>query len=250
LVNEESLRRALPGNDDHDLERRLREGDVEPGGDLEPDEDLEPGGDLEPDEDLEADKDPDADEEMTLAEARWLLKVTLVLALVVGAVAFSGVSTVPHALPGSVLGALEQARHSSTAALRSAVGESVRGLSAVARKVSAAPKTLGGDVVGRVGAVASKVSAVPKALGGDVVGALQQARDSSSAALRSAVGEPASLHSRNSSHAPFHRQYHSKVLICLPNVLDHVYATRSVSARSVPSRVSQGAIYPVPAGGC
>jgi hypothetical protein len=195
-VNKESLRRALPEHDDQDLERRLREEPVE------------------------------ADEEMSLAEARWLLKITVALALVAGVVAFSGVGTVPHLLPRGVLRVLEQARDSSTAALRSAVAESASGL----------------------GGVASKVAAVPNALGRDVVGALRQARDSSTAALRSAVGEPASRHVQNGSPEPFHKQYHSKVFICLPNAL--AYVTRSVSARSVPSLVSKGAIYPVPAGGC
>jgi hypothetical protein len=199
----------LPGNDDNDLEREL------------PDEHVEAG------------------EEMTPAEARWVLKVALALALLAGVVAFSGVGTVSNSLRANVLSALEQVRDSSAAALRSAVGESASQLGAVASKV---------------GAVAGEVGAVPNALGGDVVGALQQARDSSTAALRSAVGERAGKQFRNGSHEPFHKQYHSNVFVCLQNfqhdVKALVYVTRSVSTRSVPSLVSQGAIYPVPAGGC
>jgi hypothetical protein len=176
---------------------------------------------------------------MTLAKVRWIVKVVLSLAMAAGVLEYSGVGkysgvgAVSHALRGDVLGALEQARDSSTAALRSAGGKSVSGL----------------------GAVASKVGAVPKALGGDVVGALQQAHDSSTAALRSAVGESAGKRVQNGSKEPFHKQYYSKVFICLPNVHEDpgkalVYVTRSVSDHSVPSLVSRGAIYPVPDGGC
>jgi hypothetical protein len=155
-VNEELRRRKLPGHDDHDLERELR------------------------DEPLEARK------ESTLAEARWILAVALSLPLVAGVVAFRGLGTVSKALRTGVLGALKQVRDSSTAALRSAVGES------------------------------------------------------------------SSKHLPNGSHEPCQEQYHSSAFICLPNVQEHHghvvdYATSSVPARSVPSLVSSGAIYPVPA---
>jgi hypothetical protein len=199
----------LPGHDDHDLEQRLREERVE------------------------------ANSETTLPKVRWILKVVLALAMAAGVMEYSGVGkysgagAVSHALRENVLGALEQARDSSIAVLRSAGGESVSGL----------------------GAVASKVGAVPKALGGDVVGALQQAHASSTAALRSAVGVSVSRRVQNGGQEPFHKQYYGKVFICLPNVHEDpgkavVFVTRSVSDRSVPSLVSRGAIYPVPDGGC
>jgi hypothetical protein len=194
----------LPGTDDNDLERRLREEPVE------------------------------ADEETTPAEARWFLNAALALALVAVVAAVAGVGTVSNGLRSDVLGVLEKARDSSTAALDSSTG---------------ALRSVVGASVGQLGAVASKVGAVPSALGGDVVGALQQARDSSTAALRSAVGEPPGKHFQNGSNEPFRKQYGSNVFLCLPNV-NNVYVTRSVSARSVPSLVSGGAIYPVPAGGC
>jgi hypothetical protein len=194
----------LPGTDDNDLERRLREEPVE------------------------------ADEETTPAEARWFLNAALALALVAVVAAVAGVGTVSNGLRSDVLGVLEKARDSSTAALDSSTG---------------ALRSVVGASVGQLGAVASKVGAVPSALGGDVVGALQQARDSSTAALRSAVGESPGKHFQNGSNEPFRKQYGSNVFLCLPNV-NNVYVTRSVSARSVPSLVSGGAIYPVPAGGC
>ena len=170
----------------------------------------------------------DASEESAPAEAQWILRVGLVLALVAGIAAFSGVGNVSTALRRDVLGALQQARDSSAAAIRSAVGHSVSGL----------------------GAVASKVSAAPTALGGDVLNALQQASDSSTAAIRSAVGDSAGKQFQSGSPAAFRKQYHSKVSICMQSGNALVYVTRSVSARSVPSLVSNGAIYPVPAGGC
>jgi hypothetical protein len=194
----------LPGTDDNDLERRLREEPVE------------------------------ADEETTPAEARWFLNAALALALVAVVAAVAGVGTVSNGLRSDVLGVLEKARDSSTAALDSSTG---------------ALRSVVGASVGQLGAVASKVGAVPSALGGDVVGALQQARDSSTAALRSAVGESPGKRFQNGSNEPFRKQYGSNVFLCLPNV-NNVYVTRSVSARSVPSLVSGGAIYPVPAGGC
>jgi hypothetical protein len=215
LVNEELRRRALPEHDDHDLEGGPREDPVE------------------------------AREELTLAEARWILKVALSLVLVAGVVAFSGIGTVSKHLREDVLGALQQVRDSSTAAIRSAVGDSV---SAVGDSVSAV-----GDSVSSLGAIAGDVGAVPIALGADVVGALQQARDSSTAALRSAVGQSAPQQVQNISHEPFQQQYHSSVFVCLPNVDQGQvvnYVTSNVSAHSVPSLVSGGAIYPVPAGGC
>ena len=128
-----------------------------------------------------------------------------------------------------VLSALQQARDTSAAAIRSRRSD---------------------NSVSSLGAVASKVSEAPTALGGDVLNALQQARDSSTAAIRSAVGESTAKQLQNGSPAAFRRQYHSKVFICLQSGNALVYVTRSVSARSVPSLVSTGAIYPVPAGGC
>ena len=198
----------MPGIDDNDLERTLRDEPVE------------------------------ADEETTPAEARWFLNSALALALVAVVAAVAGVGTVSNSLRSDVLGVLEKARDSSTAALDSSTG---------------ALRSVVGASVGQLGAVASKVGAVPSALGGDVVGALQQARDSSTAALRSAVGESPGKRFQNgssgSSAEPFRKQYGTNVFLCLPNV-QNVYVTRSVSARSVPSLVSRGAIYPVPAGGC
>jgi hypothetical protein len=87
------------------------------------------------------------------------------------------------------------------------------------------------------------------------VGVAKNAINSSTSAVRSAVGESGSKHLKSGSHEPFHKQYHRKVFICLPKHHKHHlkalgYATRRVSARSVPSLVSSGAIYPVPAGGC
>jgi hypothetical protein len=85
------------------------------------------------------------------------------------------------------------------------------------------------------------------------VGAAKNAINSSTSAVRSAVGESAGKHSNSGSHEPFAKQYHRKVLICWPkHHKRHVelYVTRRVSARSVPSLVSKGAIYPVPVGGC
>ena len=70
----------------------------------------------------------DASEESAPAEAQWILRVGLVLALVAGIAAFSGVGNVSTALRKDVLGALQQARDSSAAAIRSAVGHSVSGL--------------------------------------------------------------------------------------------------------------------------
>jgi hypothetical protein len=87
------------------------------------------------------------------------------------------------------------------------------------------------------------------------VGVAKNAINSSTSAVRSAMGEPVSKHLKNTSHQPFHKQYHRKVFICLPKHHKHhvkalTYVTRRVSARSVPSHVSKGAIYPVPAAGC
>jgi hypothetical protein len=176
----------------------------------------------------------EASEELTPAEAQWILKVALALVLLAGVAAFTGFGTVSNSLRGDVLAALEKVRDSSTAALHSS---------------TEALRSVVGASVGKVGAVASEVGAVPSALGGDVVGALQQARDSSTAAVRSAVGEPPSKHFQSGSDEPFRKQYGTNVLLCLPNVHD-ASVTRSVSARSVPSLVSKGAIYPVPASGC
>jgi hypothetical protein len=224
----------LPGHDDHDLARRLREERAEASEESTPPEASEESTPPEaseestPPETSEESTPPETSEESTAAEAQWILKVGLALALVAGIAAFSGVGNVSTALRRDVLGALQQARASSAAAIRSAVGNSVSGL----------------------GAVASKVGAAPTALGGDVLNALQQASDSSTAAIRSAVGESTGKQFQNGSPAAFRKQYHSKVSICLQSGNALVYVTRNVSARSVPSLVSNGAIYPVPAGGC
>jgi hypothetical protein len=94
------------------------------------------------------------------------------------------------------------------------------------------------------------------------VGVAKNAINSSTSAVRSAMGESVSKHLRNSRHEPFHKQDHRKVFICLPkhhnqnakhdkhHVKTLAYVTRRVLARSFPSLVSKGAIYPVPAGGC
>lgn len=179
--------------------------------------------------DLERPRDEHGEggEEMTPAEARWVLKTALVLALIAAVVAVSGAGGVSNHLRVDILGGLGKARDSSTAAIRSAVGASV-------------------DTLGHV---ASQIGEVPKALGGDVAGVLQQASDSSSAALRSAVGDSHSTRLASGSHAPFHKQYHSSVTVCVRDGQD-AYVSRSVSDSSVPSLVSRGAIYPVPAGGC
>ena len=203
----------MPGHDDHDLAGML--GEERPKA-------------------SEESTPPEASEELTPAEARWILKVGLVLVLLAGVAAFSGLGSVSNGLRGDVLAALEKVRDSSTAALDSS---------------TAALRSVVGASVAKVGAVASQVGAVPSALGGDVVGALQQASDSSTAALSSAVGGPPGKHFQNGSDEPFRKQYGSNVFLCLPNVHD-VSVTRSVSARSVPSLVSKGAIYPVPASGC
>jgi hypothetical protein len=192
---------VLPGNDDNDLERSLSEEPVE------------------------------ADEETAPAEGRWFLRAAVALVLLAAVAQFSGVGSVSNGLRDDVLGVLEQARDSSTAALDSS---------------TEALRSVLGASVGTVSAVASKVGEVPTAFGGDVMGALQQAGDSSTAALRSAVGEPVGKHLQNASDAPFRKQYGTDVVLCMPNVHD----ARSVSARSVPSLVAEGAIYPVPAGGC
>ena len=189
----------MPGNDDNDLERSNSEEPV--------------------------------DEETAPAEERWFLKAAVVVVLLAAVAQFSGVGSVSNGLRDDVLGVLEQARDSSSAALDSSTG---------------ALRSVLGASVGTVSAVASKVGKVPSAFGGDVIGALQQAGDSSTAALRSAVGEPAGKHIQNASDAPFRKQYGTDVALCMPNVHD----ARSVSARSVPSLVAEGAIYPVPAGGC
>jgi hypothetical protein len=219
VVYKESRRRALPGHDDHDRARRLREERVEASEESTP---------------------PEASEELTPGEARKIL-VGLALVLVAGVAALSGVGSVSSGLRADVLAALEKARDSSAAALDSST-EALRSVvSASVGKV--------GAVASNVGAVASNVGAVPSALAGDVVGALQQARDSSTAAVRSAVGEPPGKHFQSGSDQPFRKQYGSNVFLCLPNVHD-VSVTRSVSPRSVPSLVSKGATYPVPASGC
>ena len=175
----------LPGNDDNDLERSLSEEPVE------------------------------ADEESAPAEERWFLKAAVVVVLLAAVAQFSGLGSVSNGLRDDVLGVLEQARDSSTAALDSSTG---------------ALRSVLGASVGTVSAVAGKVGEVPTAFGGDVIGALQQAGDSSTAALRSAVGEPAGKHIQNASDAPFRKQYGTDVALCMPNVHD----ARSVSARSVP----------------
>jgi hypothetical protein len=228
VVYKESRRRALPGHDDHDRARRLRE------------ERVEASEESTPPEASEESTPPEASEELTPGEARKIL-VGLALVLVAGVAALSGVGSVSSGLRADVLAALEKARDSSAAALDSST-EALRSVvSASVGKV--------GAVASNVGAVASNVGAVPSALAGDVVGALQQARDSSTAAVRSAVGEPPGKHFQSGSDQPFRKQYGSNVFLCLPNVHD-VSVTRSVSPRSVPSLVSKGATYPVPASGC
>jgi hypothetical protein len=84
------------------------------------------------------------------------------------------------------------------------------------------------------------------------VGVAKNAINSSTSAVRSAMGQPVSKHLKNTSHQPFQKQYHRQVFICLPKHHKHAltYVTRRVSARSVPAHVSKGAIYPVPAAGC
>jgi hypothetical protein len=78
------------------------------------------------------------------------------------------------------------------------------------------------------------------------VGAASSALQSSSAAVRSAVGDGnADAQQGNPSHV----QYHNKVFVCVPDS-GLTYVARRVSARSVPPLVSKGAIYPVPADGC
>jgi hypothetical protein len=236
-VYKESRRRALPGHDDHDRARRLREERVEASEESTPPEASEEST---PPEASEESTPPEASEELTPGEARKIL-VGLALVLVAGVAALSGVGSVSSGLRADVLAALEKARDSSAAALDSST-EALRSVvSASVGKV--------GAVASNVGAVASNVGAVPSALAGDVVGALQQARDSSTAAVRSAVGEPPGKHFQSGSDQPFRKQYGSNVFLCLPNVHD-VSVTRSVSPRSVPSLVSKGATYPVPASGC
>ena len=210
----------MPGHDDHDLARSVREERAEASQESTP---------------------ADAGEELTPGEARKIL-VGLALVLVAGVAALSGVGSVSSGLRADVLAALEKARDSSAAALDSST-EALRSVvSASVGKV--------GAVASNVGAVASNVGAVPSALAGDVVGALQQAGDSSTAALRSAVGQsPSKRFQTGNSDEPFRKQYGSNVFLCLPNVHD-VSVTRSVSPRSVPSLVSKGATYPVPASGC
>lgn len=86
------------------------------------------------------------------------------------------------------------------------------------------------------------------------VGAASSALHSSSAAVRSAVGDGDGTDREFEQGKPSHDQSHSKVAICLPEHSKHhaafKYLTRRVSARSVPSLVSEGAVYPVPSGGC
>jgi hypothetical protein len=86
------------------------------------------------------------------------------------------------------------------------------------------------------------------------VGAASSALHSSAAAVRSAVGDGNGRSRENEQGQPVHDQYHSKVFICLAKHRKHhhalAYVTGRVSARSVPSLVSKGAIYPVPARGC
>ena len=219
----------MPGHDDHDRARRLRE------------ERVEASEESTPPEASEESTPPEASEDLTPGEARKIL-VGLALVLVAGVAALSGVGSVSSGLRAGVLAALEKARDSSAAALDSST-EALRSVvSASVGKV--------GAVASNVGAVASNVGAVPSALAGDVVGALQQAGDSSTAALRSAVGQsPSKRFQTGNSDEPFRKQYGSNVFLCLPNVHD-VSVTRSVSPRSVPSLVSKGATYPVPASGC
>jgi hypothetical protein len=98
------------------------------------------------------------------------------------------------------------------------------------------------------------------------VGAASGVVHSSTAALRSAVGERAATTKNHNS--PWKKQYHRKVYICFPVVkwVKHVkivgkhkrthrvkvitYVTKLVSASSVPALVARGSIYPVPQGGC
>ena len=229
----------MPGHDDHDLARRLREERVDASEESTPPEASEESTSPEASEEstpAEASQEstpPEASEELTPGEARRIL-VGLALVLVAGAAALAGVGSVSSGLRSDVLAVLDKARDSSAAALDSST-EALRSVVAAS--------------VGTAGAVAGKVGAVPSALGVDVVGALQQASDSSTAALRSAVGDTPSKHFQSASDQPFSKQYGTNVFLCLPNVHD-ASVTRSVSARSVPSLVSQGAIYPVPAGGC
>ena len=212
----------MPGHDDHDRARRLRE------------ERVEASEESTPPEASEESTPPEASEELTPGEARKIL-VGLALVLVAGVAALSGVGSVSSGFRADVLAALEKARDTSTAALDSS---------------TEALRSVVGASAGTVGAVASKVGAVPSALAGDVVGALQQAGDSSTAALRSAVGQsPSKRFQTGNSDEPFRKQYGSNVFLCLPNVHD-ISVTRSVPARSVPSLVSKGATYPVPASGC
>jgi hypothetical protein len=89
------------------------------------------------------------------------------------------------------------------------------------------------------------------------VGAASSALHSSAAAVRSAVGDGNGKGRDVEQGKPSHDQYHSKAFVCLPKHHKHhkhhkalAYVTRRVSDRSVPSLVSKGAIYPVPAGGC
>lgn len=92
------------------------------------------------------------------------------------------------------------------------------------------------------------------------VGAASNALHSSAAAVRSAVGDGNGKGRAVEQGKPSHDQYHGKVFVCLPKHVKHhthrkhhkalVYVTKRVSSRSVPSLVSKGAIYPVPAGGC
>jgi hypothetical protein len=84
------------------------------------------------------------------------------------------------------------------------------------------------------------------------VGAASDALHSSAAAVRSAVGGGGKGRDVGQGK-PSHDQYHSKVFLCVPKHKHHrtlTYVTRRVSNRAVPSLVSKGAIYPVPAGGC
>ena len=82
----------MPGNDDNDLEHRLREEPVEP------------------------------DEETTPAEGRWFLNAALAVALLAAVAAVAGVGSVSNGLRDDVLGVLEKARDSSSAVLDSSTG--------------------------------------------------------------------------------------------------------------------------------
>lgn len=92
------------------------------------------------------------------------------------------------------------------------------------------------------------------------VGAASNALHSSAAAVRSAVGDSSGKGRDVEQGKPSHDQYHGKVFICVPKHVKYhthrkhhkalVYVTLRVSNRSVPSLVSKGAVYPVPAGGC